>query len=59
MIFIAMQVQHSYNSLTNGWILLTHVLTALSATTEEITPNPDLTRIELTTSALVGVQVTY
>ena len=25
-IFIAMQVQHSYNSSTNGWILLTHVL---------------------------------
>ena len=25
--FIAMQVQHSYNSSANGWILLTHVLT--------------------------------
>ena len=31
--FIAMQVQHSYNSSTNGWILLTHVPT-LSATKE-------------------------
>ena len=25
--FIAMQVQHSYNSATNGWTLLTHVPT--------------------------------
>ena len=31
--FIAMQVQHSYNSSTNGWILLTHVPT-LSVTKE-------------------------
>ena len=25
--FLAMQVQHSYNSPTNGWILLSHVFT--------------------------------
>ena len=31
--FIVMQVQHSYNSSTNGWILLTHVPT-LSVTKE-------------------------
>ena len=56
--FIAMQVQHSYNSSTNGWILLTHVLT-LSATEERKKTNPALTRIELATSALAGVHVTY
>ena len=33
--FIALQVQHSYNSSTNGWILLTHVPT-LSVTKEII-----------------------
>ena len=42
---IAMQVQRSYNSSTNGRIFLTHVLT-LSAT-EEQNKNPALTRIQL------------
>ena len=49
--FTAMQVHHSYNSSTNGWILHTHVPT-LSVTKER-------TQILLTTSALAGVQVTY
>ena len=34
-LFIAMQVQHSYKSSTNGWILLTHVPTR--SVTEERT----------------------
>ena len=38
--FIAMQVQHSYNSSTNGWILLTHV-PPLSATNISQNKNPD------------------
>ena len=60
-IFIAMQVQHSYNSSTNSWILLTvstPVLT-LFATEERKNTNPTLVRIELMTFALPGVQVTY
>ena len=54
--FIAMQVHHSYNSSTNGLALLTRVLT-LSATEEK--EQILVTRIELTTSALAGLQVTY
>ena len=49
MIFIAMQVQHSYNSATKD----THVLT-LSATHGKNNADCDLTRIELTTSAFAA-----
>ena len=55
--FIAMQVQHSYNSSTNGLILLTHVPTL--SVTKERSQNPTLVRIELTTSGLADVQLTY
>ena len=55
---IAMQVEHSYNSSTNGRILLTHAfrygLLAINRIKILL-----LTRIEFTTSALAGVQVTY
>ena len=57
--FIAMQVQHSYNSSTNEWLnfyLLTFPRFPLY---ERRNTNPTLVRIELTTSALAGVQVTY
>ena len=54
--FIAVQVQHSYNSSTNGRILRTHFLT-LSATEKKTQMLLiAFTRIELTTSALVGVR---
>ena len=49
-----MQVQHFYNSLTNDWILPTHVLT-LSATEVRIQVLA-FTKIELTISALVGIR---
>ena len=45
--FITRQVQHSYNSSTNGFRY------------GRKNTNPALTRIELTTSALAGVQITY
>ena len=51
---LAMQVHHSYNSSTNGRILLTRVLT-LSATEEK--KQILVTRIELPTSALEGSQL--
>ena len=56
--FIAMQVQRSYNSSTNGCILLTHVPT-LSVTKERTQILLCLVRIELTTSVLADVQLTY
>ena len=52
-VLIAMQGQHSYNLLNSGWILLIHVLTL--STTEARTQTLVFTRIELTTTALVGV----
>ena len=52
--FIAMQVQHSYTSSSSGWILLVHVLTL--STAEARKQILVLTRIEYTTSALVGVR---
>ena len=48
---------NSCNSSTNGCILFAHVLTLFSATEEKT--QILATRIELTTSALAGVQVTY
>ena len=57
--FIAMQVQHSYNSSTNGWILRTYS-SSHSFRYERKNTNPTLVRIELPTSALLaGVQITY
>ena len=63
--FIAVQVQHSYNSSIIGWTLLTHVLTlsAKSKIKKKIkcnqTKNPSLTIIELTTSALSAGHLTH
>ena len=56
--FIAMQVQHSYNSSTNGCINFTYSRSH-AFRYERKNTNPSLVRIELTTSALAGVQVTY
>ena len=57
-LFIAMQVQQSCNSSTNGWILLTTHVPTISVTEKKNT-NPTLVRIELTTSALADVQIIY
>ena len=53
--FIAMQVQHSYNSSTLNF---TYSRTK-SFRYERQNKNPALTRIELTASALAGVQINY
>ena len=55
--FIAMQVQHSYNS-SNQWLNFTYSRSH-AFRYERNNTNPTLVRIELTTSALAGVQVTY
>ena len=55
--FIAMQVRHSYNSSTNvEFYLLTFPRFPLRKKEHK---NPTLVRIELTTSVLADVQLTY
>ena len=55
--FIAMQIQHSYNSSTNG---LNFTFSRSHAFRyERKNTNPTLVRIELTTSVLADVQLTY
>ena len=57
--FIAMQVQHSYNSSTNGqWLNFTNSRSH-AFRYERKNTNPTLVRIELTTSVLADVQLTY
>ena len=55
--FIAMQVQHSYNS-SNQWLDFTYSRSH-AFRYERKNTNPTWARIELTTFALAGVQVTY
>ena len=56
--YFTMQVQQSYNSSTNGWLNFTYSRSH-AFRYERKNTNPTLVRIELTTSALAGVQVTY
>ena len=56
--FIAMQVQHSYNSLVNQWLNFTYSRSH-AFRYERKNTNPTLVRIELTTSVLADVQLTY
>ena len=56
--FIAMQVQHSYNSSTNVWLNFTYSRSH-AFRYERKNTNPTLVRIELTTSVLADVQLTY
>ena len=58
-LFIAMQVQQSYNSSTSGRILLMKYSRSHAFRCGRKNKNPTLIRIELTTSALAGVPVTY
>ena len=56
--FIAMQVQHSYNSSTNEWLNFTYSRSH-AFRYERKNTNPTLVRIELTTSVLADVKLTY
>ena len=56
--FIAMQVQHSFLQLVNQWLNFTYSRSH-AFRYERKNTNPTLVRIELTTSALAGVQVSY
>ena len=56
-LFIAMQVQHSYNS--NQWLDFTCSRSHAAFRYERKNTNPTLVRIALTTSVLADVQLTY
>ena len=53
-----MQVQHSYNSSTNG-LNFTYYSRSHAFRYERKNTDPTLVRIELTISALAGMQATY
>ena len=56
--FIAMQVQHSYTYLVNQCLNFTYARSH-AFRYERKNTNPTLVRIELTTSVLADVQLTY
>ena len=57
--FIAMQVQPALLQLVNQWLDFTYTRSHALRYERKNTKNPTWVRVELTTSALTGVQIIY